>query len=357
MKRILAVFLILIMAVGGVAGWQTFLFLNTSPGTSSEKEIFEIAPGDAFYKVSRRLEDEGFITDTFKFKILAKLREKLTSLRVGEYELHRGMYPDEVLNIITSGRSVERSITFQEGLNKYEMALAFEEKGFGSSGEFLRWTDDREFVKQQLGAELPSLEGYLFPSTYRLTKYTGAKQFIRNMVSKFKQVYEKVQYEKTVSLNRHEAVIMASIVEKETGASFERPVISSVYHNRLRKNQRLEADPTVLYGKMVELKRFVKNITRKDLRKRTPYNTYRKKGLPFGPIANPGEAALRAALNPAQSDYFYFVSRNDGTHVFSKNYDDHRKAVRQYQKNRKAREGKSWRDLHKRKDQVTDLNE
>jgi UPF0755 protein len=143
-------------------------------------------------------------------------------------------------------------------------------------------------------------------------------------------------------------ITLASVVEKETGAPEERPVIASVFHNRLKKGMRLQSDPTILYGMLMKTGVMTKNIRKKDILAQTPYNTYTVRALPIGPIANPGKEAIKAVLNPGNTDFLYFVSRNDGTHVFSKTYEDHNKAVKAYQLNHRARKGKSWRDLKKR---------
>ncbi len=172
------------------------------------------------------------------------------------------------------------------------------------------------------------------------------------MVRRFNEVYSELSEKQATSkaikaagLSSHETVILASIVEKETGAAFERPLIASVFYNRLHKRMRLQSDPTTIYGMWNRDGYFRGNIRRKDLTEPTPYNTYKTPRLPIGPIANPGKNALLAILSPKQSKYLFFVSRNDGTHVFTRNYHDHQKAVNQLQKNPQARRGKSWRDL------------
>jgi len=175
------------------------------------------------------------------------------------------------------------------------------------------------------------------------------------MVQRFLKTYKKIRNENRFQVdlailpNRHSIVTLASIIEKETGAAEERPIISSVFHNRLNKKMRLQTDPTVIYGILDKTGVMTKNIRKKDLREPNKYNTYTFRGLPVGPIANPGKEALLAALQPEPTDFLYFVSRNQGTHVFSKNYRDHTNAVRRFQLNRAARKGKSWRDLKKKK--------
>ena len=260
--------------------------------------------------------------------------------------LNKGMSPLEILDILKTGKSIEYVVTFPEGHNMYEMAEILHKKGFIKKEDFLKQASDKAFIKGLLGGGYETLEGYLFPDTYNISKATSAKSFIKTMVQKFLDTYKAL---KNGKMTRHQVVTLASIIEKETGAPEERPLISSVFHNRLRKSMRLQTDPTVLYGIMDKTGSMKKNITRKDLTTPTRYNTYTFKGLPHGPIANPGIMSLRAALSPSTSEFLYFVSKNDGTHEFTTKYKDHVNAVRKFQLNRKMRQGKSWRDLGKKK--------
>jgi len=240
----------------------------------------------------------------------------------------------------------------------FEVAEIFEQAGLAPAREVMKTVTDKEFVKRQLGEPRDSLEGYLFPDTYSFTKYTDYHSVLAQMVNHFKAVYKDVEAENKLGWSRHQIVTLASIIEKETGAPEERPVISAVFHNRMVKGMLLQTDPTIIYGKALQAGRIELNITRADLTRYTPYNTYVIKGLPPGPIANPGREALMASIHPAASDYLYFVSHNDGTHQFSVTYKEHAAAVQKFQLDPKAREGKSWRDLKKRA-QVTpgsDLN-
>ncbi|MBT4793239.1 MAG: endolytic transglycosylase MltG, partial [Halobacteriovoraceae bacterium] len=191
----------------------------------------------------------------------------------------------------------------------------------------------------------PSLEGYLFPETYKFSPQTPAKEVVKAMLKQFKHQTRLLDLAQS-HLNPHEVVILASIVEKETGAKWERPTIAGVYLNRLRKKMRLQADPTTIYGIW---KNYNGNLRKKHLLKKTPYNTYRINGLPLGPIANPSLAAIKAVLEPQEHSHIYFVSKNDGTHVFTPTYKKHLKAVEYWQKNRRNRKGKSWRDLKQKK--------
>ena len=207
---------------------------------------------------------------------------------------------------------------------------------------------DGKFIKELIGQELESLEGYLFPDTYYFARGDNLKKIIRTMVQRFKEVFSSVP-KGNVNLTPHEIVILASIIEKETGAGFERPLISSVFHNRLQQKMRLATDPTIIYGVLRETGKEIRNIRRIHLKAQNPYNTYLNEGLPPGPIGNPGKEALLAAVQPKNTNYLFFVSKNDGTHVFTSTYKEHQKAVRTFQLDPKMRQGKSWRDLKTKK--------
>jgi UPF0755 protein len=194
--------------------------------------------------------------------------------------------------------------------------------------EFISSATDSSFVREE-GIDAETFEGYLFPDTYYFSKDVTSEKIISAMVKKFRSVFTSTYKEqaKKLGLSIHRAVTLASIIEKETGDPEERSVISSVFHNRLKKKMRLESDPTVIYG----IKDFDGNIKKRHLKTSTPYNTYQIPGLPPGPIANPGKKAIEAALFPADTDFLYFVSKKDNTHMFSTNIRDHNKAVRKYQ--------------------------
>ena len=351
MKGIVKVLAILVaIGVVGAAGiaFVAFSFLNTPASDSQEAAVFEIAPGESFKTVARRLQEQGLVTSADKMALYGRLTGAAGKVRVGEYSIRRDSKPAEVLSILSSGKSIEYSITVPEGHNIYEIADILEASGRVSKADFLQLARDPAFVKEVIGEPVSSLEGYLFPETYHITKFTGAKGLIKMMTSRFKENFAKVVVPPGFGLKSHEIVILASIIEKETGAPEERPVISSVFHNRLSMNMRLQTDPTVVYGKWEKTGTWDKNISKEDLLTPTRYNTYTLNGLPHGPIANPGFEALKAAVAPANTEFLFFVSRNDGTHIFSKEYGQHQKAVTQFQLDRKAREGKSWRDLQNR---------
>jgi UPF0755 protein len=215
-----------------------------------------------------------------------------------------------------------------EGTNVAQVGEIVERAGLSSKEAFIEAACDPHLA-EALGIEGRSLEGYLFPETYHFHKGVTPEQMIRKMVSQFHVVFNSrwIARAKEQGFSVHEVVTLASIVEKETAKSDERPLIASVFLNRLKKRMRLESDPTVIYG----IENFDGNITRKDLQSNTPYNTYRIKGLPPGPISNPGKASMEAVLYPTNEPYLYFVSKNDGSHHFSSTFSEHRRMVRKYQ--------------------------
>lgn len=350
MKRLIFP-IVAILFFGSIFGvWKIYDNFAYSPASSlTDEVIYEVKPGQTLTGVSKELEKLGLIRNASLFLVLAKIKGEANRMKVGEYLFLRNMTPMDVLSTLTSGRSVGRKFTVSEGLNIFEIADLYEKQGFGSRKEFWKWVNDPEFVTELLGERQLTLEGYLYPETYQITKYTDTKSVIRAMVARFLDVYRR-EVEPLLEgsqFNRHQMVTLASIIEKETGAPEERELISSVFHNRLKIKMPLQTDPTVLYGKAKRLGKYEINITSADLRLPTEYNTYVIKALPPGPVANPGRAAMLAALQPAKSDYLFFVSQNDGTHIFSKKYSDHSKAVQKFQMNTKAREGRSWRELGK----------
>lgn len=258
------------------------------------------------------------------------------------------MTPIEVLRLLSSGKTVQHLITFSEGLNIFEIANIIESHKIFSAQDVLKKCFDRTFLYKILSENLVSCEGYLFPETYSYTKSMSIEAFMTMMLKRFLAKYQEIEMKYPgFYLNRNQVVTLASIIEKETGASQERAIVSSVYQNRLKIGMRLQADPTVLYGKMDASRKLENNISRQDLATINRYNTYAMKGLPVGPIANPGAKSLEAVFTPATTNFLYFVSKNDGTHVFSKDYSSHNQNVQATQKNPEARKGKSWRDLTK----------
>ncbi|UXR65620.1 endolytic transglycosylase MltG [Bdellovibrio bacteriovorus] len=322
---------ILLASLGGGVAFLAYEFSHTRPSETAMDVVYEVTPGKGFTTIAKELEEKGLVKNATFFNLYARFKGERSKIKVGEYLLRTNMIP----------RPNESAF--------FQSADLYEKQGFGTAADFMRLTRDPQLIQSLLGEKVDSLEGYLFPETYMLTKYTDTKSLISNMVKRFLYVYNEVLPQADVKfLTRHQVVTLASIIEKETGAPEERPLISSVFHNRMAKRMRLQTDPTVIYGKAEKLGRIVINITREDLLTPTRYNTYVIPGLPPGPIANPGREALLAAVKPQESQYLFFVSQNDGTHVFSEDYKGHQRAVQRFQLDRKAREGKSWRDLQKR---------
>lgn len=320
--------------------------------------IYEVRTGQSFQTIAQDLQARGIVRNAKFFNIYARLNGERSRVKVGEYEFKTSMRPSAVLSVLTSGKSIFRKFTVVEGLSIYEVAELYEKQGFGSAENFLKTVRDPQLILALLGPpnseeRIDSLEGYLFPETYQITKYTTTKELVTSMTQLFLKEYELVRQNFTTELttwSRHRIVTLASLIEKETGASFEREKISSVFHNRLKKGMKLQTDPTIIYGKAQESGKIELNITRKDLLDPTAYNTYVISGMPPGPIANPGRASLQAVFQPEKSSFLYFVSKNDGTQVFSESYEQHNRAVQKYQVDPKSRENKSWRDLNRQSD-------
>ncbi len=326
-------------------------FLIFFPVPAHKKVVIDIKPGQYFDQTLKKLKEKNLIRSVLLTKIVSKLLGFDKKIQTGEYLIDKELNLIALLKLLSSGKHIIYTITFPEGINLYEIAKKLDETGLILKKEFLDLAFNQDYTKALLGEKLYSFEGYLFPETYKITKYTGAKNLIKLMVDQFLQVYKEIrpretalarQFKKGEPMTRKEIVILASIIEKETGIPSERRLISSVFHNRLSKNMRLETDPTIIYGILDRTKKTPKNIRKKDIRTKDDYNTYILKGFPKGPIGNPGQESLLASINPQKSNYFFFVSRNDGSHFFSSTYEEHLKAVRQYQLSRPAVRRKTW---------------
>ncbi len=312
-------------------------------GYSGEDTIFRIESGDTFSRINYKLSERNIVYSARLFHQYTKFQDKLTNLKVGKYEIKNGTTMPEVLAILTSGKSITVSVTIPEGKNLFQIGEILEESNITKKDKFIKLAKSKNYAKK---LNIPShrLEGYLYPDTYNFPENSAADFIINAMVSNFRTKTKGLDFSKS-DLSKHQVIILASVVEKETGAAFERPIIAGVFTNRLKKRMRLQSDPTTIYG---IYERYDGNIRKKDLLQKTPYNTYRVNGLPLGPIANPGLKSIKAVLNPQKHNFLYFVSKNDGTHVFTKNYKDHLKAVNKWQKTRSNRKGRSWRDLKKK---------
>ena len=336
MKKAFLLFGILIFfsVCGGVGFYFELRMFADTPANAAntDKVLIDVRPGQSLKTTAGVLYDEEIIKSPLKLNIIARIEGIDKRLKAGEYLLSAAMTPRQILQIMVKGEVKLYKLTIPEGYNSNQIAVLVEQAGFGKKETFSD-TAQNAALAHALGLSADRLEGYLFPDTYFFPKGTTVKKIVTVMVQRFWSVFKPEWKTRAESLgfSIHQVVILASIIEKETGASFERPLISSVFHNRLKKRMRLESDPTVIYG----IKDFDGNLTRKHLKTRTPYNTYKIKGLPIGPIANPGRASLEAALYPEKTSYIYFVSKKDTTHQFSTNLKQHNRAVRKYQLNRK----------------------
>ena len=339
-----------LVALTVVTAFFGFQLLKMPVGDAQDEIVFEVPPKATLPQIAQELQKKRLIRNAKIFRYYVRFKGEAAKIKTGEYALNQSMSPDEIVSILVSGKSKARSLTVAEGLNIYDIAALFERAGIASAEEVYELVRDKNFIQETLGEEVSSLEGYLYPETYKYTKYEDARSILTQMVKRFLSVWNSdiAPQAQKLGWTRHQVVTFASIVEKETGASFERPLVSSVFHNRLVKKMRLQTDPTVLYGMALQQKKMPTNISRNDLLTPTPYNSYTNFGLPPGPIANPGREALLATLNPQKTNYLYFVSQNNGTHVFSETLQQHNKAVQAYQMNAKARANKSWRDLNQK---------
>lgn len=290
-----------------------------------------VPPGQGFRVTAESLNKAGIIDDPLKFRLFAYIKGYDKKIKAGEYLFTSAMTPADILDMMAKGKVFQYKVTVPEGYNLRQIASLIAAAGLGTAEDFLKAASDISFIRKK-GFDAPTFEGYLFPETYYFPRNTTPAQMISAMVRQFRRVFTpewKTQAD-ALGLSVHETVTLASIIEKETGNPSERPLIASVFHNRLKKGMRLESDPTVIYG----IENFDGNLTRKHLRASTAYNTYRIRGLPPGPIANPGRESLKAVLYPADTQYLFFVSRKDKTHEFTTNLKEHKRAVQKYQLSR-----------------------
>jgi UPF0755 protein len=301
-----------------------------------EPVTIQIEPGTSSRELAVALEEAGVIRSRWLFLAVRGMRPR-TVLMAGEYRFWRRMTVWQVFDKISLGQVEYHRLTIPEGLTRFETADLIAAAGLFSREEFLAEAEQAHQIQGRF-RDAVNLEGFLYPETYHFTLGITAREFVRMMIDQFYRVFEEVTRENSVSLTPYEIVTLASLIEKETGAGGERRLVSSVFHHRLTKNIRLQCDPTVVYGLILE-NRFRGTIYRSDLKDKHPYNTYVHAGLPPGPIANPGRASLEAAVKPAESDYLFFVAEPFGTgkHVFSETLQAHDRAVVAYREARSRR--------------------
>jgi len=332
-KNIITVFLILILAAG-LAGLRLYLYWTTPVRSALPAEVIvDIPEGSSLKKIARILESRGVIRHQMLFTAVARLKETQHRIQSGEYCLHLPLAPRDILDKLIRGDIRLVRVTFPEGSTIFDIARIIEQNGLAPAELMLRKATDPALVKT-FGYDNESLEGFLFPDTYKFSKKTEPERIFSSMTARFDEVLnrELKATQAAAPLPLRDMIILASLIEKETAQPLEKPVIAGVFFNRLKRGMRLECDPTVAYGVRLEDPQFQGRLRKKHLLKTTRYNTYQISGLPYGPICNPGLDSIRAVLQPAAVDYLFFVSRNNGTHQFSRTLEEHTAAVNQYQR-------------------------
>jgi UPF0755 protein len=321
--------LVLAFGAASIVVQQARTALSPVSDRPSATRVFAVASGETLGRIAARLEGEGLVRSAFAFKLLARWRDRESALQAGEYSLSPAMTPDAILTRIFRGRVVTYELVIPEGFTVAQIAERVAAAELAERDAFLEVARSAA-IATSFGVEGETLEGYLYPETYRMPRGLSAEEVARVLVDHFLALWRNLEPAAVAAgLSMREVATLGSIIEKETGAPEERPLIASVFLNRIARGMRLETDPTVIYG----IPNFDGNIRRRHLEDTSnPYNTYVIPGLPPGPIASPGRAALEAVLKPADTEYLFFVSRNDGTHVFSKTYREHVAAVSRYQK-------------------------
>ena len=331
MKKVLW-FLVVVVIAGAAAVGVIYLRVNRPyRGFQAPEQFVEIPQGTGSSLIGERLTAAGVVRDSITFRVALWLSHQGRHLKAGEYRFDHAMTPFEVIDKMARGDVFVVSLTFPEGLTIAEMSKIFESHGLGTSAMFVEAAHDGSLIRD-LDPVAKDLEGYLFPETYNVPRHTDAAKLVRMMVARFEKILtpELRQAAAARNLSVRQAVTLASIVEKETAKTEERPLVAAVYTTRLRIGMPLQCDPTVIYA-LVKAHRYDGNIHKEDLSFDSPYNTYRYPGLPPGPIASPGRASIEAAVHPADADYLYFVSRNDGSHQFARTLEEHNRNVQKFQ--------------------------
>jgi UPF0755 protein len=331
MKRLTVIFLA-VLAIVVVAGLFVVQFLGQPyKGYPGEETFVEVPAGSGVGAIGRRLVEAGVVRNEAEFMLAMRLHGRGRTLKAGEYRFTGELRPAAVIDKLARGDVYLRPITIPEGLNMSEMADIVANHEVGTKEAFLRAASNPALIRS-VDPAAEDLEGYLFPETYALPRSDTAATLVEQMARRFLEVYDDGLRKEAAArgLTTRTVVTLASLIEKETSRADERPLVSAVYQNRLRIGMPLQCDPTTIYA-LQRAGRWTGNLTRANLQFDSPYNTYRYPGLPPGPIAAPGRASIEAAIRPATVNYLYFVSRNDGSHVFSATLDEHNRHVRQFQ--------------------------
>jgi UPF0755 protein len=329
---LVAVVIVLLAAAAAVVAWRGWNDLHEPyKGYTGAEQFVTIRQGASSSEIGRQLASVQVVRDATLFRTALWWTGGSRSLKAGEYHFDRPLTPLEVLDMLVRGDVYTQRLTFPEGLNIEEMAKLYESHGFGRAKDFIEAASNVKRVRD-LDEKASDLEGYLFPETYALPRQTPAARLVDLMVGRFLEVYDSEMRARASAqgLTTRQVVTLAALVEKETGKPEERPIVAAVYRNRMKIGMPMQADPTIVYA-LMKAHRYDGNIRRDDLSMDSPYNTYKYSGLPPGPIASPGKASLEAALMPADVPYLYFVSRNDGSHVFARTLAEHDANVRTFQ--------------------------
>lgn len=325
--------LLFVLASLGLAFWLTYN-LHAPRQLPSGAVLYEVPRGAGLKTVARSLKEEGLLQNRLAFLAAYHFFYARRTIKAGEYLFASPLRTKDILTTLVEGKVYLHPVTIPEGLTGIEIApllvplLADGEEGF-------RRAFQNPAPIAALDPQATDLEGYLFPETYHFARGVESGRALRSMVAEFTSIFEQVWRERAraLGLTVRQVVTLASLIEKETAIPEEKPMVAAVFHNRLRRGMKLDCDPTIIYV-LKQKGLFDGNLRKKDMSLDSPYNTYLHAGLPPGPICNPGKEALEAALYPAQEDYLYFVSRNDGRHHFSRSFSEHQAAVRRYQKRR-----------------------
>ena len=287
----------------------------------SEQKFVLLRPGYSTRRIGNELKNAGVIRSSTAF-LLWHYFHRARSLKAGEYLFERSADVREVHNRLARGDIYVHTVVIPEGYTMFDVAQAVQDAGLGTRGEFLNLARSDVTLIADLDPHATSLEGYLFPDTYQFTRAQNLSEVVREMVKRFRREATALGLNSDV----HRIVTMASIVEKETAVPEERPMVAGVYYNRLEKRIALDADPSIIYAKLLD-GTYQGTLHHEDMQVNSPYNTYRRIGLPPGPIGNPGRSALEAAMHPASSEYYYFVSDGNGRHRFARSLDEHNRNV------------------------------
>ncbi|MEA2101198.1 MAG: endolytic transglycosylase MltG [Thermodesulfobacteriota bacterium] len=325
MKRPVSCGLIILICALVPAVTHVYMFISTAKAPESTTKIV-IPRGCSTWEISDKLFLGNIITDPYIFFVMTFACGKARGLKAGTYMFKDRLYPKEIMNILFNGKTMQYAVTIPEGSDIYDIARILEDHDLCERETFIALAKASDTVRL-FGLDAPSMEGFLYPDTYFFFVDMTPLGIMEKMVSRFHSIYTEGMARKAsaTGLSDLEAVTLASIIEKEAVRSEERPIISSVFHNRLRSSMRLQSDPTVIYG----IETFHGKIQHKDILRKSPYNTYLRKGLPPGPICNPGKDSILAAVNPVETRYLYFVARGNGYHTFSSTLKAHNRAVRQ----------------------------